>query len=86
MSSLTSQRRLLTLLQTEVTQIRLLLLELSDEGLLCLIKWKYDISVTNTSDVTSNFFVPCTNMKVYISVNASSILFKQRRREPDKVY
>ena len=43
---LSSHKRILMLLQTELTQIRLLLLERPDEGLLCLLKLKYDISVT----------------------------------------
>ena len=41
-------------------------LELQDEGQLCLIKWKYDISDPTLADLTSNFFVLCTNMKVYL--------------------
>ena len=44
-----------TLLQTERTQIRQLLLELSDQGLLCTLV-----------DLTSNFFVLYTNMKVFL--------------------
>ena len=59
----TSQRCFLALLQTEQTQIRQLLLVLSDQGLLCL--WKnmirYDPTIV---DLTSNF-VPCTNTIVY---------------------
>ena len=50
-------RRLLTLLQTEQTQIR----QLPDQGLLSLIK--YDPTLV---DLTSNFFVICTNVKDYL--------------------
>ena len=45
-------RRLLTLLQTEQIQIRQLLKELPDQGLLCLL-WKYDALV----NLTKKFFV-----------------------------
>ena len=38
---------------------------LPDQGLLCLLL-KYDISDPTQLDLTNNFFVLCTNMKVYI--------------------
>ena len=53
------------LLQKEQTQIRQLLLELPDQGLLCLLL-KYDISDPTQVVLTSNFFVLCTNMNVYL--------------------
>ena len=40
----------------------------------CLIRvysvclWKYDLSVTTPVDLTSNLFVLCTNMKVYLYI------------------
>ena len=51
------------LLQTEQTQIRQLLLELPDQGLL----FAYGIISDPTPvDLIDNFFVLCTNIKVYI--------------------
>ena len=32
----------------------------------CVCLWKYDISDPTLVDLTSNFFVPFTNMKVYL--------------------
>ena len=37
-----------------------------DKGLLCLLIRKYDISDPFQVDLTSNFFVLCTNRKVYL--------------------
>ena len=54
--NLLPHRRLLTHLQTE---------ELPNQGLLCLLR-KYDISDPTLVDLTSNFFVLCTNMKIYL--------------------
>ena len=54
-----------TPLQTEQTQIR-------QPYKSCLIRvysvclWKYDISEPTLVDLTSNFFVLCTNVKVYL--------------------
>ena len=44
------------LLQTEQNQIRQLLLELPDQGLLCMIR--YDPTLV---ELTSNFYVLCAN-------------------------
>ena len=49
------------LLQTEQTQIRQLLLELPDQGPVDL-----HISVGTLVNLTSNFFVLCTNLKDYL--------------------
>ena len=61
----TSKRHLLKLFQTEQIQIRQLLLELPDQRLLCLLMkiWLPDPTLV---DLISNFFVLCTNMKVYL--------------------
>ena len=46
----------------------------------CLIRgysvclWKYDISDPTKVDLTSNFFVLCTNMKVYIIIHSGRSL------------
>ena len=53
-------------MQTEQTQIRQLLEELPDQGLLCLLMEKYDISDPTLVDLTINFFVLCANMKTYL--------------------
>ena len=57
-----SQYLTLYLIETHLT---LLHLELPDQGLLCLLMdlIRYDPTLV---DLTSNFFVLCTNMKVYL--------------------
>ena len=69
---ITSQRCLLILLQTEYALIRQLLQELPDLGLLFaygnLIR--YDPTLVN---LTCNFFVLCTNVKVYIIIHGGQL-------------
>ena len=57
-------RCLLKLLQTKQTQLRQVLQELSDEGLLWLFMENV-ISDPIQMDLISNFFVLCTNVKAY---------------------
>ena len=57
------------LLQTEQTQIRQLLQDLPDQGLLCLLL-KYDVSDPTLVELTNNFFAPCTNMEVNLYNNS----------------
>ena len=53
-----SHRRLLTLLQTEKTQIRI--------HSICL--WKYGLLDPTLVEMKHNFFVLCANMKVYLYI------------------
>ena len=56
------------LLQTEQTQTRQLLQELPDQ-VYSVCFWNCDISDPTLVDLTSNFFVLCTKVKVYIMMH-----------------
>ena len=55
-------------------------------GLLCL--WKYDISDPSLVDLTSNFFVLCTNVssQYYLSDIFSSYFKTQMKKSSTKTY